>query len=330
MTTSSSYIDQIQHQKVLICPLNWGLGHATRCVPIIRELIKNNNNVVIATDGYPLILLRQEFPKLQFIELSSYPIQYSKTKSQVFAIVKSIPTILYGIYKEHKWLDKILKTKHFDTVISDNRFGLFSKHVHSVYITHQLMIKMPVSCKFLEPIAWLIHRKFIHKYDKCLIPDYENAENLSGDLSHKYKLPTNSVFIGNLSRFEKIKPDMDVKRFSVVVIVSGPEPQRSIFETEMIEKYRHTPTETLLISGKPSQEQTQTKVGFITIINHVSNEQFAAHLIKAEKIISRSGYSTIMDLHTLNCLHKAEFHPTPGQTEQEYLAKYSNKKGFTF
>lgn len=317
--TDQQHISVVGH-KVLICPLNWGLGHATRCVPLIRRLLNEQKDVTIVADGYPLAFLRQAFPQLAFIEYPSYPIHYSSGKSQIFAMLKSSPAILSGIYDEHKWLNKLLKTNHFDTVISDNRFGLFNKSVHSVYITHQLMIKMPAALKLLEPVAWLIHRSFIRKYNECWIPDTEKDENLSGDLSHKYPLPDNAKFIGWLSRYEKIRPDMEIKRYPIVVIVSGPEPQRSIFEKKMIEKFKNIPTETLLIAGKPDEAISTATVGFVTIINHLADDKFAGQLIQAEKIICRSGYSGIMDLKTLRVLHKAEFYPTPGQTEQEYLA----------
>jgi hypothetical protein len=314
--------------KVLVCPLNWGLGHATRCVPVIRKYINEGYEVVIVSDGSPLAFLVQEFPQLRFIEFPSYPIRYSSGQSQVFAMFKSMPSILSGIISENKWLKKLVQNEHFDLIISDNRFGMYTKNIYSVYITHQLMVKMPILLKLLEPVVWRIHRHIIKKYNECWIPDLKGDNNLSGDLSHKYPLPSNAKFIGILSRFENVKPDLNVKRFSTVGIISGPEPQRSLFESEIIEKYRNIPTETLVISGKPTNEKTSTKNGFVTIVNHLEDEKFAGHLIHSEKIICRSGYSTIMDLKTLNCLYKTEFYPTPGQTEQKYLAElFKNNRG---
>lgn len=306
--------------KILVCPLNWGLGHATRCVPIIRKLLKENHEVVIAADGFPLEFLRQQFQDLKFIELKSYNIFYSSGKTQIFAILKSIPFILNGIRKEHLWLNKLLKKEHLDQVISDNRFGLWSKNVHCIYITHQLMVKMPRGLQWLEPLVWIIHRFFINKYNECLIPDFEGKVNLSGDLSHKYPLPRNAKFIGPLSRFQgmKIYPN---NNFEIIGLVSGLEPQRSIFENYLIERFKNENLKTLIVCGQPQNKIIEREVGNIKLISHLPDQELAGFLSGSVKIIARSGYSTIMDLKALNCLDKSEFIPTPGQTEQEYLEK---------
>ena len=139
--------------KILICPLNWGLGHATRCVPIIRQLMADGNEPVLVCDGFPLQFIRQEFPTLRFIEFPSYTITYSKGNSQIVAMLRSFPSIIFGIFRENNWLKQLLKTEHFDQVISDNRFGMWNKQVHSVYVTHQLMVKMPQNLKFLAELV---------------------------------------------------------------------------------------------------------------------------------------------------------------------------------
>ena len=305
--------------KILICPLNWGLGHATRCVPIIRNLISDGHEIAFVSDGYPLELLKQEFPTLRFFELPSYSVQYSKSKWQVGAMMHSFPAILIGIFRENRWLNQLLKTEHFDQVISDNRFGMWNKQVHSIYITHQLMVKMPKGLKFLEPIIWLIHRCFIYQYNECWIPDVERKPGLSGDLAHKYPLPKKAKFIGILSRFNGLKNTIVNNNFEVVAVLSGLEPQRSIFEKELVAEYRNEPYKTLIVKGQPQNTKVETHIGNITIVSHLSSNEMAAILKGAKRIVSRSGYSSIMDLAALSCLEKAEFFPTPGQTEQEYL-----------
>jgi len=311
--------------KILICPLNWGLGHATRCIPIIRKLMNEGHELVIAADGFPLELLKQQFPSLRFIELPSYRIRYSSGKSQVFAMLRNLPTIAFGIYKEHRWLRKLLKTEHFDQIISDNRFGLWNKKLNSVYITHQLMIKMPVTLKFLEPIAWYLHRAFVLKYNECRIPDDEGEDNLSDDLSHLYPFPPNYKFVGILSRFQGMENIPANTDFEVVAIVSGIEPQRPIFEEQIIERFKNSDKKVLILRGKP-QENTETEErGNIKLVSHLEDKALAAALKGADKIICRSGYSSIMDLKTLNCLDKAELSATPGQTEQEYLYSIHRK-----
>jgi len=307
--------------KILVCPLNWGLGHATRCIPIIQKLLAEKNEVIIAADGSPLQLLRQEFPSLRWIEFPSYKVQYSSKNSQIATILKWLPFILYGIVKEHYWLKKIIAQEHFDKVISDNRFGLWNRKIHSIYITHQLMIKMPRNNKMLEWIAWKLHRFIIQNYNECWIPDTENAPGLSGDLAHKYPLPNNAKFIGPISRFQNLPYIPSQKKFEVVVIVSGLEPQRTLFEQKMIQLHKENSYQTLIIQGQPQQKITTQKIGNITLISHLPAIEMASLLKNADKIFARSGYSTIMDLFTLNCLSKAVFFPTPGQTEQIYLSE---------
>ena len=316
-------------KKVLVCPLNWGLGHATRCVPIIREQLAAGKEVVIGADGFPLEFLRQEFPALRILELPSYPIRYSKGKSQVFAMLCFLPVLLKGICRENYWLKKLLEKEHFDVVISDNRFGLWNRDIHSIYITHQLMIKMPKGLKWLEPIGYILHKQIINKYDECWIPDFAEDGGLSGDLSHKYALPANAKFIGTLSRFNDYKLAAADAGFQVVAVLSGVEPQRTLFEKELIAACKNSDKKTLIVQGKPGSEPFRKEItGNLTVVPYMSTSELAAVLMGCEEIISRSGYTTIMDLNALNCLNKARLIPTPGQTEQEYLAGYLHSKGY--
>ena len=316
-------------KKVLVCPLNWGLGHATRCVPIIREQLAAGNEVVICADGYPLEFLRQEFPALRTIELPSYPIRYSKRKSQVMAMLRFLPILLKGIYVENKWLKKLLRQEHFDVIISDNRFGLWNRDIHSIYITHQVMVKMPKGLKGLEPLGYAMHKQIINKYDECWIPDFAEDGGLSGDLSHKYALPANAKFIGTLSRFNDCKLTAADAGFQIVAVLSGVEPQRTLFENELIAAYKNSDKKTLIVQGKPGSEPFRKEItGNLTVVPYMNTSELAAVLMGCDEIISRSGYTTIMDLNALNCLNKARLIPTPGQTEQEYLAGYLQSKGY--
>lgn len=311
-----------KRKKVLVCPLNWGLGHATRCVPIIRSLVDEGHEVVIAADGYPLTFLQKQFPELRSIELPSYPINYSKGNSQVWQMLRLIPKILGGIKKEHRWLDELLEKEPFDEVISDNRFGLWSKKTHSIYITHQVMIKMPKGLKWLEPIVYKLHRRYIDRFDTCRIPDRESDNGLSGDLSHKYPVPPNAQFIGPLSRFDKFIDIEPITEYETIVILSGVEPQRSIFEKEMLDKFKNSSEKSIILQGKPTENVRIEKIGQVDLVSHVDDEKFAAILKGCKEIICRAGYSTVMDLDTLQVLKKAQFYPTPGQTEQMYLAEF--------
>ena len=314
-------------KKILICPLNWGLGHATRCVPVIREQLAAGNEVVICADGYPLEFLRQEFPALRTLELPSYPIRYSRGKSQVFAMLLFLPTLLKGICRENYWLKKLLIKEHFDVIISDNRFGLWNKSIHSIYITHQVMIKMPNGLKWLEPFGYILHKYIINKFNECRIPDFAEDGGLSGDLSHKYALPKNATFIGTLSRFNDYKLTAPDTNYQIVAVLSGVEPQRTLFEKELIAVYKNSDKKTLIVQGKPCSEPFRKEIsGNLTVIPYMNTSELAAVLMGCEEIISRSGYTTIMDLNALNCLNKARLIPTPGQTEQEYLLQHLRNK----
>ncbi len=312
--------------KILVCPLNWGLGHATRCIPLINQWINEGHEIVIATDGNPLSLLIMQFPLLRKIEFSSYNIRYSSGKSQTGAMFISLPAIISGIINEHFWLKKLLRKEHFDRVVSDNRFGLWSKKTESIYITHQVRVKMPRELKWFEPVLAALHRLIINRYDYCYVPDYQGADNLSGELSHTSPLPTNVQFIGPLSRFKNLSLLEGKLDYEQVIVVSGPEPQRTIFENEMTDMAIHSGLKTLLVRGLPASTEMPLSNNLLHKVNHLPDALFATVLMHCNTIYCRSGYSSIMDLEALNCLPKTIFIPTPGQTEQEYLAEYHAKK----
>lgn len=310
-----------QSKRILICPLNWGLGHATRCIPIIRLLLEKNAEVIIAADGRPLELLKKEFPQLKFIEFKGYDIEYPQSGSMAWKILLSIPKILNRIKTEQTELEKIVEQHKIDIVISDNRYGCYSKNAKSVFITHQLMVKSPAGEKVL-------HNKilsYIKKYAECWIPDNANENNLSGDLSHKYSKPSNAYFIGPLSRFKLIPTN--TPKYDIMAIVSGPEPQRTIFEQLIIKQASELNYNTLIVCGKPENNFREKKEN-VEIIAHLNANEMEKAILHSKIIVCRSGYSSIMDLAALN--KKAIFISTPGQTEQEYLAKYLYDKKIAF
>ena len=235
---------KIKSSRVLVAPLDWGLGHATRCVPIIERLLAEGHEVVIAADGYPLRFLRREFPHLDWVRFEGLKVEYADGQSQVGAMLRQLPRFLRDIWREHKRLKEIVRMYDVDMVVSDNRFGLWCRGVYSVYMTHQLMVKMPRGLEWMEWAVWRFHRWFIKHYDECWVPDIEGEGNLSGDLSHKYPLLENTKFIGVLSRFSSEKVEWeDVRveaealglqqRYDVVAVLSGPEPHRSNLEQEI-------------------------------------------------------------------------------------------------
>lgn len=317
-------------RRILISPLDWGLGHASRIIPLINKLIEQGDNVIIAGSGLSLNLLQKQFPQLKSVEIPSFKMKYSAGKSQVWAVAKAFPKLIYYSFKEHKALKRIIKEENIDFIISDNRFGLYHKSVPSAYITHQLMIKLPRGWSFLEPMVAYFHRCIINKFTECWVPDYKEVEHsLAGELSHPAKLPRNVKYIGTLSRFTSSVSENYVGFAQLLTpnlalaILSGAEPQRSIFEDELLAKLQTYPHKNIiLIQGKVEAEQKVSKVGKVTVYNYMNTEELQEYILKADKIICRSGYSSIMDLHALGKLQNATLIPTPGQTEQEYLAEY--------
>lgn len=318
-----------QKKRILICPLDWGLGHATRCIPIIHLLLQKNIEVVVGGNGSSLALLKKEFPELTFIELPGYNIQYTNG-SLALKLFLSTPKIFTAIKKEHDQLEKIIREKKIDLVISDNRFGLWNKQVRTIFITHQLMIKAPIG----ERLLYRINRYYIRKFNECWIPDLAGRPNLAGDLSHPYPLPANAFYIGPLSRFSLLKkvsakPLFPLKStYHVMVIISGPEPQRQLFENIILKQALTIPLNFLIVRGVTETKQTAETRNNLDIVSHLPTVEMQEAILSSAVIVSRSGYSTIMDLSALK--KKAIFIPTPGQTEQEYLAQLCMKKQYAY
>lgn len=312
-------------KNILICPLNWGLGHAARCVPIIRALLELEHNPIIAADKAPLAFLQKEFPNLTFIKLPGFEPTYSKGDSQIFKLLTSIPNALKNFRKEHIAIEKIVDDYNIDVIISDNRFGCWNKKVRSIYITHQLHIQVPKVVKWTSPIINHLHKSYIKKYDELWIPDINATPSLSGDLSHPSDVKIKSRYIGFLSRFSS-EIENEIKAIDHLVILSGPEPQRTIFENIIIKQAHETNDKIVILRAKPDSDALPNNIpSNVTLFNHVDDESFAKTVAKARNIICRGGYTSLMDLINLN--RNAYLVPTPGQTEQEYLAEYLTKKG---
>ena len=311
----------------MICPLDWGIGHATRCVPIIKELVNIGHTPVIAADGRPLAFLQMEFPDLKFIRFGGYQPNYPRHGSMAWKMLCSIPKIIKGIKREHREVKKIIRDHNIDILISDNRYGLWNKETFTVFITHQLMVKLPYFIKFFEPLLNQIIKKFINKYDECWIPDMQSGQTLSGDLSHKYPLTENSYFIGPLSRFRDCETkDYEIRDrekseiCDVCVILSGPEPQRSKLEEILFTQLKGSSLKAVVVQGITEKNDSFDLNERIKVFSHLPSSEMLKYFQSSRTIICRPGYSSIMDIVTLG--KKAIFIPTPGQTEQEYLAEY--------
>lgn len=305
-------------KRILIAPLDWGLGHATRCIPLVRHILDSGNIPVIASDKRPAALLKDEFPDQEHIKLRGYEIEYPTGAGMAWKMFRSTPKILNTIKWEHEVLPELIKEHRIDGVISDNRFGLYSNEVPSVYITHQVMIKAP----FFERRLHKMHMNYARKFSQCWVPDMAENGGLSGDLGHRFPLPENGKFIGPLSRFTGVECG---KTLDVVCAISGPEPQRTRFENIILSQLENFNGTALVVRGLPDAPEERTNSKGHRILGHLNASELEKAMASAKVIVSRSGYSTIMDLSVIG--GKAIFIPTPGQTEQEYLAeKFQREK----
>jgi UDP:flavonoid glycosyltransferase YjiC (YdhE family) len=314
------------NNRILISPLDWGLGHASRCIPIIRYLLQKGCEVIIGADGRPLELLKREFPGLEHVVMPGYNISYPGKGSMILKMAASVPKIRSGIKKEHALLEKLISEKKIGAVISDNRFGLWSSQVPCVFITHQLMIKSP----FGEKLLHQLNKSYISKFKHCWIPDTEGEDNLSGDLAHRFPLPANARFIGLLSRFERpgTAQPAGSHHQDILALLSGPEPQRSILEKKIIAQLNPRHLQALIVQGI-TEKKDEVADGKTRIVSHLLSADLEAALSSSACLICRPGYSTIMDLAVLQ-KKNIVFIPTPGQTEQEYLAERLLKNGTAY
>ncbi|HAQ71133.1 MAG TPA: glycosyltransferase [Flavobacteriales bacterium] len=299
-------------KTVLVAPLHWGLGHAARCIPIIEQQLAEGNRVLIAASEGPRALLNTRFnSRCTFIEIPFMRITYPKDGNMARHFFFKGPSLLWNIWREHLYLRSLVQKENIDAVISDSRFGLWNKRVQSIFISHQIEIKAPL----FQGLINRLNRWVMNRYDEVWIPDYADKPGLAGDLSHSQKMPLRYKYIGPLSRFNK-KITQGTSAGKVVVIVSGPEPQRTLFENQIIARFKASSEKVIILSGKPHIENKE-EADNITIVNHLNDDDLIKELESASMVIARSGYSTIMDFHVLGV--NAEYIATPGQTEQEYL-----------
>lgn len=324
---STSATQNERKPLVLISPLDWGLGHTTRCIPIIHELIQQGCTVIIACNSIQKILLISEFPQVSFVDLQGYDLKYGKTRwGTVLRIIFQIPKILTRINNEKRWLNIFLKQHPVDIIISDNRFGLHASKIHSIFITHQLYIKTGLGIFADQFVQWLNYRR-IARFTACWVPDYKGDQSLAGKLSNPDKLPPLPVqYLGGLSRLHPCTERNST--IDLLIVLSGPEPQRSIFEKKLLKELKGYTGKAVLVRGLP-ESKDEIRIGDnVTVYNYAPVNQLNKLICSTDYIISRSGYTTVMDL--LKLQKKSIFVPTPGQAEQEYLAEYLHDKQFAY
>ncbi|GAA4300754.1 glycosyltransferase [Compostibacter hankyongensis] len=315
-----------QPKRILVAPLDWGLGHATRCIPIIRELTALGCEVLIGAEGKHAALLQQEFPRLSILPLPGYRITYAD-KGSGFGIkmLRQVPKLGKAIRRERRWLEEMVIEYKIDAVISDNRLGLFHKRIPCVIMTHQLLVKSPFhpsTDRWLQRINYF----FINRFRECWVVDFEGPANLAGILSHPKHMPRHVRYLGALSRFESL-PGIE-KKYDLLVLISGPEPQRTHFEKSILRQLPQLPLKALVVSGQPGNTYDRMISATVRQVNHLDAGALAAAIDAAALVLTRSGYTTVMDLVRMR--KKAVLVPTPGQTEQVYLGDYLMQKGYFY
>jgi hypothetical protein len=314
-------------------------------IPVAERLMSMGHNIIVGSGEQHLALFRAEIPGISYLNFTGFKPGYSRYLPQYISLFLKTPLMFYHIIREHVRLKKIIRIHKIDIVISDNRFGLWNRNITSVYVTHMPRIPFPKPLRFLEIFGIVFHRVIIKKYSYCLIPDLPGELNLSGRLSHGIALPDNVRYIGILSRFAETKlPGMHVsnpplggpdsyreggkgeKFHHNAVILSGPEPQREMLKQMLVKLLKNMEPPTVILGGKPESGRGIERSGNIIYYDHLPADKMIELIRSSDYIVTRSGYTTVMELMSLNC--SALLIPTPGQTEQEYLSEYLSEKGW--
>lgn len=322
---ASGIPEEIHPRRVLVCALDWGLGHVARTTPLVRELLRRGAQVVLASNGRSADFWRSEFPELELRELPDYGVRYAPGPWLVPGLFASLPRLFAAIGRERR-LVCAWGSEGFDLVLSDNRYGCRIPGVLSVLLTHQLRLAAPTGLRFAEGLGESLIARLVRSFSQIWIPDRAQGNILSGRLghpAHPQRFPP-LRYIGPLSRFAEIAPDpVWAGPWDRVGLVSGPEPSRTAFEDLLRARFRHREGRHLLVRGRPdlpliSAPGTET----LEEVPHLPAAALASALAGAQQIISRGGYSTVMDLDALGLLgERCLWCPTPGQTEQETLAR---------
>jgi len=298
--------------KILVSVLDWGLGHATRTSALVGRLVAEGNDVVLAGSGKSIAMLCNDYPQLRCLKLKSFSPFFFRYLPQWVAITLQVPCFLLYIFKEWWQVHKIIAKEKFDMIISDNRYGVRNKKSCSILLTHQLSpIVAMWAPEFINTLFARCLSIFINRFDEVWVPDIADFPNgLAGRLADPRFVKIKVKTIGLLSRLEK-RSDISASVINHLAIISGPEPQRTMFENEINQIFARSIGVKKVFNG----------------VGYISAEELSMSVQQAQQIYCRSGYSTIMDLVKMG--KKAKLKPTKGQAEQEYLAERMCQFGFS-
>ena len=313
-----------KNKRILFAIMGWGLGHATRCIPIIRSLM-TENHVILSSNGVSTTLLKQEFPALKCIDYPDYSVKYPRKRIMFLPLITlQLPGIIIKLIKEYLQTQKVINEEKIDIIISDSRYGVFSKNIQTFFIIHQLRFQLSGIFKSIEFLGEWFNIFIFRYYNAIIIPDVKISPNLTGNLTHAGKIAYHPKlhYLGIFCSVAKLDIEEDI---DYLFSVSGPEIQRTLFETIILSQIENIPGKKVVVLGKPADEQSYDNIENTEIYSHVNREKQNELLNRAKFVVCRSGYTSVMELVALQ--KPALMIPTPGQTEQEYLARHYENTG---
>lgn len=312
--------------RILLAPLDWGLGHTTRIIPVGKELLRQGANLILAGTPTQLSILSESFPNSECLPLEGYQVRYGKYLPASWHVIQQFPRLVRVIRQEQEWIARIVPQHQITRIISDNRYGLYHHDCKNVMLMHQFVPPLSGISTVLRPFLWQAHTTFLRQFDQIWIPDINNTHSL-GEQMRPTHLPPESHFIGWLSRLEGIDGQdskliqSDMGRPDLLVLLSGPEPQRSILEQKVSIQMAGLGLNCWVVQGTPAESILPKKIPGGWLIPYMNASDLAHWLPQAKVVMARSGYSSLMDFALLG-LRQIILVPTPGQPEQKLLGKY--------
>lgn len=316
---------------VVLSMLNWGFGHLTRCFPIIRSLIELKKQLLIVCTPAQQEVLARSFDGLIFFNAADDTPRYGKTKATtLLRLSLQAPFQLMKVKRDNKLLERLSQEYDIELIISDNKYGFYHSRIPSVILTHQLNIQTGLG-KWADAVANRINRKLLSRFREVWVVDGVGKNSLAGSLSAASdNIDARVKWIGTLNRLQ-IRAQKGSEK--LLIILSGPEPQRTILEELIVHQLPVNHRHITLIRGTKknfSQQALQklTSLQFTNWIDLAGLAEIEQLLSQTEWVLGRAGYTSLMEWVTGGW--KSIVIPTPGQAEQEYLGYYLMQRGWVF
>lgn len=311
--------------KILFAASSWGLGHATRDLILIQALMDAGHSVTVLSTDRALKLLRGELAdQCDYIDLPDIPKALGHTSASFYLkMTMALPLVFRTFRREHRFVDELCRAGKCDRIVSDSRYGVWSRDVPSYHLMHTLHQISPFRVRLVEHVIESIQRGLLSGAKKVLIPDQEE-NGLAGELCHDLVAFRRDQieYLGILSSVLRMPVEQDIDYF---ITVSGVEPQRSILEKKVLRQARELDGRVVITLGRPDLPFSVSDDGRLAIYSFLGRRRQAEMLNRARTVVSRSGYTTLMELAELG--KRALMVPAVGQSEQEYLAGLHERRG---